>query len=304
MPMQVVVTIYNSAGEVVKHLYSGSSQNFPNGFTLSSTAVAPGGSGVSLDLGGKIQGGGSTLTWLGSNDNGQSVSPGTYTIQVVQTDPFGGIKSWTQAVTVMPAAVTQSLDIYNSAGELVRQINTASISSLPLNDINLNNPSNSAYVVGTGAGVKFILHNTSGAQVPETWDGKSSTGQTVAPGTYIVQLVDNGPAHSVVMSKSFTVLDGAGAPSFDVIAGPNPVGPADKELVFSLNGIQAGEFASVELYNVAGELIASGSGSLGNNRVAMKVEGNWSSGIYVAIINANQGIIVISRKIYKIAVDR
>lgn len=301
--MQLSINIYNSAGEVVKHLFSGTSQNLPGGFSMNSTTLSPGGTGVSISFGGEISGGATSLVWLGNNDNGQPVSPGSYTIQVTQTDPFGAVQSWTKAITVMPAAVTQSLDIYNSAGELVDQINTSSISTLPLSDVALNNPSNSAFVVGTGAGVKFVLHNTSGAQVLETWNGKSSTGQTVAPGTYIVQLVDNGPSRTVLISKSFTVLDGAGAPSFDVIAGPNPVGPSDKELVFSLNGIQSVEFASVELYNVAGELIASGSGSLGSNRVVMKV-GNWSSGIYVAIINANQGMVVISRKIYKIAVNR
>lgn len=301
--MQLVVTIFNSAGEVVRHFFTGTSQNLLTGFAISSSSLAQGGGGVTLSFGGEIQGGGNSLVWLGTNDNGQPVSGGTYTIMVQTTDPYGSVQSWTKSVTVIPQALSQSLDIYNSAGELVATLNPSSFSSLPIVNIGFGNSSRSAFVLGSGSGVKFMMQNSSGGQVTTTWDGKSNSGQVVSPGSYIVQLVDNDNGRIVVQSKSFVVLGDLSSSSFRLIMGPNPVGPTDHELVFSFSGIQAGQTAHVKLYNVAGELIGQAAGSVGGNRVVVRV-GNWSSGLYVVVAESHDGPMVVSRQLQNFAVQR
>jgi hypothetical protein len=300
--MQLVVTIFNSAGEVVRHLFTGNSQNLTSGFTTSTTGLVSGGAGVTLNFGGEIQGNGTSLTWNGTNDNGQPVSGGTYTIQVQTTDPFGATQSWTKSVTVMPQANSQSLNIYNSAGELVATMNTASFSSSPITNVGFGGSGKAAFVVGSGGGVQFVMQNSSTTPVVQSWNGKSNNGQIVSPGSYIVQLVDNSNGHVVMVSKEFIILAGP-TQAFDVIAGPNPIGPTDKTLVFSVTGMLPGQNASVKLYNVAGELISKGVGAVGNSKIVFKV-GNWSAGIYVAVVESCDGPTIIFRKLFRVAVER
>jgi flagellar hook assembly protein FlgD len=303
MPDQMTVTIFNSAGEIVKHLFLGTSSIMPGGFTLSASGLVEGGKGVDLIFPGEIQGGEKSLVWTGTNDNGQPVSGGTYTIQVQTTDPFGNIQTWTKSVAVLPQISSQSLNIYNSAGELVTSMNTTAFSSSPITNIGFGGTSKAAFVLGSGGGVQFVMQNSNGGQVLETWNGKSSSGQVVSPGSYIVELVSNGNGTIVMQSKGFVVLGDINQPSFTVLAGPNPVGPSDKELVFNIKGIQAGENASVQLYNVSGELISQGVGANGSSKMLLKI-GNWSSGIYVAVVEVNAGPSVLNRTLLKIALDR
>jgi len=66
--------------------------------------------------------GSSTVVWDGNNDNSGSVGGGMYTIKAEIVDPFGQVTSLVQSVQVLPGGSQQSLDIFNSAGELVRTI--------------------------------------------------------------------------------------------------------------------------------------------------------------------------------------
>lgn len=298
-----MVTIYNSAGEVVKHLFSGPSQALSSNFTISNSAILQGGPGVSLEFGAVIQGGGNSLIWLGTNDGGQFVSAGSYTIQVQTTDPFGAVQSWTRSITVLPQSSSQSLVIYNSAGELVATLNPSEFTSKSVTNIGFGSSSKSAFVLGSGGGVQFQMQDSSGNQVLGTWNGKSNSGQMVAPGSYILQLVNNNEGNLVVQSKGFVVLGDISQSSFSILAGPNPVGPMDKELVFNIVGVQSGQTASIQLYNLAGELVSQAAGVSGGSRIVMKL-GNWSSGIYVAVAELSSGLEVLSRKSVKVAIAR
>ena len=299
----MVVNVYNSAGELVKQLFSGSSQVLPNGFTLSAPSLVQGGAGVSLTFTGQLQNGGSSLIWLGTNDAGQPVSGGNYTIQVQSTNPFGQTQSWTKSVVVFPQTASQALNIYNSAGELVATLNTSTFTTQSITTIGFGTNTKAAFVLGSGGGVPFVMQDAQGKPVTYTWTGTSNSGATVAPGTYMVQLVSNTNGVVVMQSKEFEVLGDMSQPAFDAVAGPNPVGAFDKQLVFVVSGIQSNESADVKLYNIAGELISQSVGAVGGGKVVLSI-GNWSSGIYVAVVERLQGSSVISRKLLHIAMER
>jgi flagellar hook assembly protein FlgD len=304
-----VVSIYNSAGELVRHLYAGASQNLAGGFSLDATALAPGGPGIKVNLGGQIQGGGESLVWQGTNDNGQFVSGGTYTILMTSTDSFGSVRTWSEAVTVTPQGSTQSLGIYDSSGELVVQLSLASLGQgTKVSGLSLPNPPGGAFVIagGPGAGVPLLLQLASGGVSTLTWNGLNSGGHLAASGSYTVQLVDlvSGGSGGIVTSKNFQVLQApssSGEPLLQV--GPNPLGPNDRQWVLAYGSLAAGMSASVKLYNIAGELIALGEDASGSGRIFLQ-PGNCSAGIYIAVFETWQGGTLMSRHQKHLAVQR
>jgi hypothetical protein len=301
--MTMVVGIYNSAGEQVKQLFSGPSQDSPQGFALDASSIVAMGGGVNLSFGGALSGLGNTLTWVGDNNSGQAVGGGTYYVKAEMTDAFGATQAWSQAVNVLPQAAAQSLKIYNSAGELVATLDATSFSGQTLTRLGFSKGDSAAYALGSGGGVDFVLQDSGGNQVSTHWDGKSSSGATVKPGSYTVQLIDNNDGKVILVSKGFVLLADPAASSFSVVAGPNPVGPATKQVVFAMKGLKSGEHAVLRLYNLGGELISQGSDSAGSGKIVLNI-GNWSSGVYVAVVECRDGGAVVSRKLIRMAVQR
>jgi flagellar hook assembly protein FlgD len=304
MPDHLTVGIYNAAGELVRTLYQGNSQAMPGNFSESTgTFVALSGS-VTLNFGGELQGGAESLVWNGTNNSGQGVSGGTYTIKVTNTDAFGSVQTWAQSVNVLPQPPKQTLNVYNSAGELVATLDISAYAGTPITQIGFPASSHAAFSLGQGGGVPIQVQDSSGATSTLVWNGKSGTGALVSSGSYTLELTSNsGGNNSVTMSKSFEVLDAPGAGGFTVVEGPNPVGPLDSDMVFQVNGLGSGQGSVLRLYNLAGELVAQGVDSGGNGRIVLKV-GNWSAGIYVAVVEACQGSAVLSRKLSKVVIQR
>jgi flagellar hook assembly protein FlgD len=309
----VDVVIYNSAGEAVKHLYSGAAQQLPGGFDLSGNLVAPG-VPVNISLGGFLANGQSSLPWTGLNDGSQSVGGGVYTIKVSETDSFGAVQSWSQEVSVLPPASQESLAIYNSAGELITKLDTSSVlpatSTAQVTNVGFVDPTKTTFVVPDQAagpgGVPFVLQlSGNGSPVTFTWNGRNSQGQEVSSGVYTVQLISQAAGSSSIIldSKGFTILDAPGNGGPKVTTGPNPLGPLDKSLTFSASGLAGTEVASVKLYNVAGELIAQGVSAAGQGKIMLTV-GNWSAGVYLAVYEIRDSGSLKSRKLIKVAISR
>jgi hypothetical protein len=309
MPFHVSVVIYNSAGEAVKHLFDGASQDQPGGFTLSSQFVVPGSLGVQLQFGGLLSTGQSFLGWQGLNDMGQDVAGGVYTIKVQQKDSFGNVESWDKEVSVLPPANQQWLAVYNSAGELVTRIDISSLGVTgELTDVGFSNPAQTGFVLpggsSNGTGVSLALKEANGSVLAYTWDGRNSQGQEVASGTYVVQLMSQGTGSSQILSsKTFTVLSPIkpGAPK--VLTGPNPLGPKDTSLVFKFAPQPVGDAVTVKLYNVAGELVAQGLGNASRGKLNLAV-GNWASGIYLAVFEVWDHGSLLSKQLIKVAIQR
>jgi len=105
---RVSALVYNSVGEIVRHLYG--SEGSPKGaqmtnVELSSSVVTPGGS----DLAGQVQisvkttGGGTVeLSWDGTSDNGGAVTPGVYELEVHWDDGTNGTSNINKSIVVRP----------------------------------------------------------------------------------------------------------------------------------------------------------------------------------------------------------
>ena len=102
---KVTVSVYNEAGEVVKHLYSlvdDSNGNQMTDVILNGTVLQPGAQGPQSHLGIEIQSSGSpvTLTWDGTSDSGAQVTNGQYLLAVRWADGQGGTVDMTRSVMV------------------------------------------------------------------------------------------------------------------------------------------------------------------------------------------------------------
>jgi hypothetical protein len=300
--MNLQVTIYNSAGEIVKHLYNGDSQFF-TGFSMSGNAIEAGASSLTLLFGAAIQGGANQLVWLGTNDANQYVSGGIYTVQVKLTNSFGQVSSWTQSVSVMPPPATQNFSIFNSAGELVYSVNLSQYGNPPFNGLGIGGNGKNAFAPGNGNFIQFVTSDSNGNPVNiPPWYGFSSSGQLVASGSYVAELVTLSGAASSSVSKGFIVIEGPQA-SFGVSEGPNPIGPGQHQAVFEIFGMQTGQYAAVKVFGLDGELVGRVSGNVGSSLISIGCD-HWAAGIYVAEVDLYSGNAVASRKICMIAVDR
>jgi hypothetical protein len=162
MPDQMSVTIYNSAGEKVRQLYQGGSQIMPGGFSESVGAFEALAGSVSLVFPGQLQSGGSSLQWNGSNDGGQAVGAGSYTIMVSLVDAYGAVQTWTKNVTVLPQALSQSLSVYNSAGELVASLDCSGWAGREITQIGFSAASHATFCLGQGAGIPIQIQDSKG----------------------------------------------------------------------------------------------------------------------------------------------
>jgi hypothetical protein len=304
MPDHLSVGIYNAAGELVKTVYSGSSQASPGGFSLSGGAFVPLSGSVAVQFSGLLQNGQQSVSWDGTNNAGQAVSGGTYYVKAQMTDSFGTVQTWIQGVTVLPRPATQILEIFNSAGEMVATLGSPALSGKQITSLGFPSASHAAFSLGSGGGgVALLVGDSQGGTTTLNWDGKTSSGAQASSGSYIVEVVDDDASHGVVMSKGFEVLDSPLGQGFSPIAVPNPLGPQDQRLSISLGGtLPAGQSSVVTLYNLAGELVAQGVAGSGSGLIILSI-GRWSSGIYVADVELRSGSAVLSRKLLKIAIQ-
>ena len=102
---KVTVLVYNSVGEVVRHLYSYTDDPglaTVNGVQLSTDVIKPSyapAAGVPSELTISL-GNGTTLVWDGRNDTGSFVQTGEYFLEIHSTDGTGGNATVTKEVSV------------------------------------------------------------------------------------------------------------------------------------------------------------------------------------------------------------
>ena len=316
----MLAQVYNSAGEVVRSLYSGYISAEPSTLLLTLGAILPGQSTV-LQLPGQT-GSGTAVAWTGVNQGGQAVAPGFYYVKVELTDPFGATTSLTQPVTVLPAPGQAWISVSNSAGETVWRTSVAPgaaafshsswalVMGLTLLAAALGVAGGARSVLykivamagvgttgvsGTGVGITVTLAG-GGTQVLG-WDGTNGQGLPVAPGVYTVALVSSQAGSStLVQTTKVDVLRGPdGKLLSGAVLGPDPATGGSASLRYDpSNGLAA----HVTVYTLAGERVAgaddwglSGSVDLDLHRLA--------SGIYVC--EARQGTM---RRVMKLAVVR
>jgi flagellar hook assembly protein FlgD len=312
MPYQLQVTIYNSAGEVVRTLFNGQAATLPGAVKLSTASLMAGQGSLTVDLGGPLNGGngvGGTaaglLVWGADNDNGQLVAGGVYTMKLEYQDRFGGVTSYTQSINVLQGAATASVNVYNSAGELVYAKVYNSVSTTPMS-LDLANTVMAAAYDGSGGGLGAIQGSLKMAGGPDqafAWDGRGSNGQPVQPGVYTLQLVSGTGRGTIIDSRQISVIKAPpGALSVEPVVGPNPAGPLAAEIAVSYP--PTGLFsAEATLYDQAGERVESAidPSQSGVLRLAL---GRCAGGVYLVELRARRAQGEPYRKVFKAAILR
>jgi hypothetical protein len=291
----------------VKTLYSGPAAFKPTG--VGGSLLPPAANGT-IPVQITVQGNGGlpeipNLVWDTDNNNGQQVSGGTYYVKVTTTDSFGHVTALTQAVSVLGAAAQASLEVFNSAGEMVQQISLSGLPSLP-SDIVVTG--SASMVGGPGGAVKFSLTGLNGASYPVAWNGENSHGQPVSSGVYLVRLVHSQLGQTVtVKSVAVNILDLPGGSAEQAlaaaVAAPQPWMAGKGGALSVVYPPVAGEQMRARLYDLAGELVATGIDGQGGGDVQLQ-PARLSSGIYLLQLSIGSNGVVLAQRVLKIAVVR
>ena len=301
----VDVSVYNSAGERVRGVYSGPCAYPASQIQIAVAGPQAGGAPVLVTvLGLGIRTG--DPVWYGNNDTGQWVANGVYYIKATTTDPFGQDMSHTQSVAVTASGSYCRLQIYNSAGELVRSISLNSIKGTP-SDLAVALPSGRDSVAVSNdapASIPLVLTLSGGQTFPMNWDGRGDQGGTVAAGNYYLQLVRNvAGVNALVKTVTVSILKApsrtAQALAASAKVGPNPwLGQGPLTLAYSPN---PSYWASARLYDLGGEIVGQGTDFSGAGLVIFRHK--LSAGLYLMVFDVGQGEATLARRIVKVAVS-
>jgi len=262
---------------------------------------------VRVDVGGLGIPGGDPV-WNGSNQGGQWVANGVYYLKVSSADPFGITTTITVPVDVLGVENRQSVQVFNSAGEVVRAFD---LSAYPaVQSISMSLPLGQAVVPAsvdpaTGrpcGGLTLTLALANGRSLPLVWDGLGGGGAPLQAGTYMIELVsgesgaaDAVKALSVALLQPKDSTAQAVAASAKVAPNPAPNGGA-VVLRYTPN---TRDWVLAKLYNQSGELVGQAvetrSGTLGFAPAG-------SGGIYLVDFEVCQGSVVVARRLLKAAV--
>ncbi len=283
------VNIYNSAGEVVKTIAIQRFGQPINNISLSATnritTLQGPGSTIDILFQGVIIG-----TWNGSNNSGQPVSNGTYRVQVDSISGAGTVTSVSQQAIVNRDLGTLTVNIFNSAGELVRNL-YASVA-----DANAAGANTAGAVLGPNVLKPGATATTSQDAVPDIsivvdsgsgpvtllWDGSNNQGTYVTPGGYSVQIHwSGGESQERTVVREVMVLSPQGQAGGVAIA-PNVLGVKyGTTAFFDASSIAESFSIRVQLYTLSGERVATLTSPTGQPQVSWNAAG-IASGIYVS----------------------
>ncbi len=283
--------VFNSAGEEVWHsdgyiqMYSA-----PIGLQPINTSFVPDDNGVASYL---IAGPDIVFAWNGTNSAGQYVRTGMYHVQFSIRDSFGTETTLSQEAQVLRSVNRNHIDIYNSAGELVKHFDAP---ATPLTELRLNSDK---LVPDATAGV-----NISWGSGSVNWNGVGDNGRRVKDGTYTVKITREEPGKApVVMAQTLTVLNTPVTLLADVAYGPNPVGPKDPYVKIIVNSLPTGGRVSLSAYNLNGELVGQIQG--GATLLWYPINGkSLAAGIYLLRLEAEDDLGNHDSRTLKIALVR
>jgi hypothetical protein len=153
------ITIYNAAGEAVRHLTSVEAADLgPNTVSvgLSTDVIQPNGStaGVATALTISLPNG-TTTTWDGRSDTGATVADGQYYVEVKTEGDGGSTTVVVKTVSVLDAPAGKAVEARPNA-------------------LTLANPT-AQFIAAAGTTVKVVVYTTAGEKVAQAW-GASGTG--------------------------------------------------------------------------------------------------------------------------------
>jgi flagellar hook assembly protein FlgD len=286
----VSVNVYNSAGEVVKTIFVKQFIQPVNSISLPSniisTLTGPG-STIQIYYQGVLIG-----TWDGSNNSGNPVSNGTYQIQVDNTGVSGVVTSVSQQVMVNRQLSNVTASIFNSAGEVVRNLYqvVADSTSSEMTNVSLSTNTFQPGIPVTSSqlnSVQILVMTSSSTAVTLSWNGTNDTGSVVTPGRYEIEVHwDNGQGGELNITRAILVLAGTGSGGM-VVARPNVLAKGITETTFDGSSVPNAMSLKVNLYTISGQLVTV-VGPSGTATALWSATG-VASGIYIASVEVMDG---------------
>lgn len=266
--------IYNSAGEAVY------APDQPLLFYRQVTGAKALGSAFIPDEGGslavQLQGAGALWSWDGRNSGGQWVQSGAYTLVFTGGGDGGDPVSFSVAAQVLRSGASDSVDVFNSAGERVRHypLRLGAVSGLKL--------SADRFVPGQSQDLGLDWGGSAGL----AWDGRDDAGRKVASGLYEVRINKHeAGSGTLVLRASVLVLETPSALLAGALAGPSPLRRGQRLRLLAPALGASGRLKAV-LYDLAGERVLNGEG----RGPALELPGTdaLAGGAYVLAVEAEE----------------
>jgi len=229
-------------------------------------------------------------TWNGLDASGNPATNGNYFVKINSTDPLGVTTTVTQRVTVNRSISEATIQVFNEAGEVVRNLyayvansgaNTATQVQLSTNVFELNSTDTSGTIPNQ---VSIYLNN--GTTV--VWNGLTDSGAVVTTGQYYIEIhTQDGQGGETVITKKVTVLsENSHHELGSIVAEPNVVNPSSGySITFWSNSVPSLTLM-YRIYDVAGELIQYPTyGPSGFGTARWNASG-LASGLYFAVVDA------------------
>lgn len=244
----------------------------------------------------------SDFNWDGTSDNGQDIAPGIYYIKLTTQDTYGHTDTMIKEVSLFRSRETVKLSIYNSAGEIVRVLQSA---DLPLDKISLQ--VEDVLKVGDPGDNMTVTY---GGLLPFVWDGKNSSGLAVGSGVYeLVLEVVNEAGIKTTMTRPVNILSRRNKSAFTgekVYPNPCYIGENTFQSARALWTALATGKMEIAIYNIQGELIKNLSAALSDGHADWDIKTNSgvpvSSGLYVFVMKARTDAGEVVVKTVKLAV--
>ncbi len=226
--------------------------------------------------------------WDGNNNNGQNIGNGVYYIKFTTQDGYGHSEVLIKDVMLVKSEQYIRLNIYNSAGELVRRIENY---YLPLGSVKLNIDD----VLYVGKNSDSIDINYADGQKIE-WDGLNSHGVIVSTGIYEIQIeVKTEQGYKVIASKTVSIISQV---VDDILKNikiyPNPYyikGENTGKITMKWENLNSGN-VDIKIYNLAGELIRKLHTTLESGKAEWDLKTSTGqmvvSGLYIIVVEGKK----------------
>jgi hypothetical protein len=312
MPIGIHIVIYNSGGEVVRHLFQGFSPLALNHPALSVPAFVLGRGKVEVKVG---DGNSSAVltTWDGTGDLGQPVAAGEYYVKIESNDNYSRTTSVILSVGVFPKQTQNWLRVFTSSGEMVADLSFM-LKLAP--DVNLEEMSlesttfAEAYDPATGnalAPLYIHLRDNKGGTQTVPWNGYNQAGRPVDTGWYYLQACSNKDTGQVLINRQVEVIKAKGEDlGAEVYAAPNPAGMAalgsvQTQVSVYYKPVALWGVARVKLYDLSGQVVGGGQDGQGTGRVDVEIS-SLASGVYLADFEYQDSAGQVRRKVLKLAI--
>ena len=298
--VQVTVSVYNEAGEVVKTFPVRYLSKPVDSLDLSSNGVL---STVGASVTMMWDGGRMFETWDGTSNFGALVTNGTYYVEVDSVDAYGTTTSVTKPLTVNRRVVKLTIQIYNKVGELVRSL----YAEKPGTEDKITDVTLSTQVIHPGGDGKDGISSTVGIilsnGVAAVWDGTADSGVNVGDGMYYIHVkAENTESGTVDITKDVSVL-GSRPNTGNTGVWPNALTASHMVATLHAQNLDSTQRIRAVLFTIAGSKAGTVEGSVGQNDVKWDLS-IYQSGLYIVVLDTMEGSRLKDRTTLKVIVRK